>query len=242
MTLKGKTIVITGASQGLGRMLATKVGAIGAKVILVARTKKLLESVHKEIIDNHGLAEYFVCDIRNLAEVKNTVQGILAQNNGVDILVNNAGVWTDDNLEKTNPDLRKAALETNALGHIQFTKELLPHFESKNTGHIFNVISTSGVGDIQAGDNSLWRTYGASKWAMTGFTKALKDSLKDSKIKVTGFFPGGFESNLYENAGRDNPHNQPWMMKTEDVTDIVVFALTRPDDVVMEKIVVTKIM
>jgi len=241
VALKGKTIIITGASQGLGKTLAFKASKLGARVLLVARTQHFLKEIKQQIIKNHGQAEYFICDIRNLSEVKKTIKEILNRYKNVDVLINNAGVWTDDNLEKTNPNLRKIALETNVLGNIQFTKELLPHFQNKNKGYIFNVISTSGLGDVQAGNNSLWQTYGATKWAMTGFTKALKDFLKGSKIKITGFFPGGFDSNLYENVGKENPHNQPWMMKTEDVADIIIFALTRPDDVLMERIVVTKI-
>lgn len=240
--MDNKVIVITGASQGLGKALAYKTAQLGATTILVARTEKLLKEVKEKINNNGGKAEYYVCDIRDLNIVKKTVEQILKDFKNIDILVNNAGVWTDNELEKERPELRRIALETNTLGHIQFTNEFLPHFKTKNAGYIFNVISTSGVGDIQAGNNSLWQTYGATKWAMTGFTKALKDALKDTKIKISGFFPGGFESNLYENAKRKNPHNQPWMMKTEDVADIIVFALTRPDDVLMEKIVVTKMM
>ena len=75
---------------------------------------------------------------------------------------------------------------------------------------------------------------------MVGYTQALRESLRDTNIKVIQYFPGGFESNLYENAGRENSHNQPWMMKTEDVAEIILFALTRPKDVYMEKIVVSK--
>src|SRR5207302_2027127 len=100
--------------------------------------------------------------------------------------------------------------------------------------------STSGIEDTTARDNQYWQTYGATKWAMTGFTNALRDSLQKKNIKVTGFFPGGFDSNLYENAGRPDAHNQPWMMTTEDIADIIQFVLTRPSDVLIEKIVVTK--
>lgn len=242
MDLSGKTIVITGASQGLGEALAYKVSGLGAKTILIARTEKLLETITNKITKSGGKADYFVCDIRDPRAVQQIVKKILKTHKKVDILVNNAGVWTDNDIEKSNPERRKTALETNALGHIQFTHELLPHFQNNNQGYVFNVISTSGVDDIPAGDNSLWQTYGASKWAMAGFTKALKDSLKDTRIKITGFFPGGFDSNLYENAKRENPHKQPWMMKVDDVADIIVFALTRPNDVVMDKIVVTKMM
>ena len=57
---------------------------------------------------------------------------------------------------------------------------------------------------------------------------------------MTQLLPGGFDSNIFENAGLADAHKQPWMMKTEDVADIAMFALTRPDDVYMEKIIVTK--
>jgi len=241
MKLKDKVIVITGASSGLGKSLANKAADEGATVILIARRRDLLEKVVKDIKDRGGSADYFICDIRNLPSVQETVSEIFKEYKHVDILVNNAGIWTDEELEKKQPERRKLAFETNALGNIQMTKEFLPHFQKSNQGYIFNVISSSGIGDSLAGDNTAWQTYGATKWAMTGFTKALKDSLAGTKIKVTGFHPGGFESDLYESAGISKAHQQPWMMRTDDLTDVIIFALTRPDDMVMERILVTKV-
>lgn len=242
MKLKNKVIIITGSSQGLGECLAYKLAKEGAQIALLARTESLLRRVKGKIVKDGGRAEYFVCDIRDLKQVKQAVSEIKKRFTKVDILVNNAGVWTDEELEKKRPELRQNAFNTNALGHINFTYELLPILKRQKKAHIFNVISTAGASDIPSGDNTLWKTYGASKWAMVGFSKDLRNSLRDTKIKVTQYFPGGFESNLYENAGRPNPHNQPWMMKTEDVADVIVFALTRPDDVHVEKIVVSKMM
>ena len=239
--LLNKVIVITGGGSGLGRSIAIKVADLGAKVALIARTEKELREVKDLIITKKGTAEYYICDTRNLDQVKNTIKNIFDNFQQIDILVNNAGIWTDEDLEKDNSDLRNTALETNVMGHINFTYEVLPYFKKRGEGYIFNVISTSGIGDIPSGNNVLWKTYGATKWAMTGFTKALRDELKDTKIKVTGFHPGGFDSMLYEKAKRSNPHNQPWIMKTDDVADIIVFALTRPKDVLMERIIVTKI-
>ncbi len=242
LSLRNKVVVITGGGSGLGRFVGIKVSELGARVALVARTEKELKIVKDLIKKDNGFAEYFICDISNIKEVKNTVMKIFHKFKNIDILVNNAGIWTDEDLETNDPNLRRKVLETNALGSIQFTYEILPYFQKKNEGYIFNVISTAGVSDTPSGNNSLWKTYGASKWAITGFTKALRDSLKDTKIRVTAFHPGGFDSMLYEKAKRSNPHNQPWMMKTEDIADIVIFALTRPKDVLMERIVVSKIM
>lgn len=240
MTLKNKIVVITGASQGLGKTLALKVAAEGGKVALVARSADLLKKVQTEVHKSGGEAEFFVCDIRNLFDIQKTVAEIQKKFSTIDILVNNAGIWTDNEMEQSDPSRRQAAFETNVVGHINFTNEVLPYFKKQNAGYVLNVISTSGVVESTASDNRFWSTYGATKWAMTGFTTALQASLSETKIKVTGFFPGGFDSNLYENADRPNAHHQAWMMKTEDIADIIVFALTRPADVVIEKMIVTK--
>ena len=240
MTLSKKTVIITGASQGLGKILAEKLVKEEAAIALVARSKEKLQQLQQAINNAGGKAEAFICDITDLSQVEKTVTEIIKKFKTIDILINNAGVWTDNDLEKTNPQKRQEAFDTNALGTIQFTQTVLPHLLKNKTGHILNVISTSGIEDTTARDNKYWQTYGATKWAVTGFTNALRDSLTNKNIKVTGFFPGGFDSNLYETAERNDAHNQPWMMKTEDVADIVLFALTRPSDVQIEKIVVTK--
>ena len=241
MIVLNKVVVITGSGSGLGRQIAIKIAKEGAHIALVARTESELKEVKETIIKNGGIAEFFVCDVRNDKKIIETVKNIMLKFKRIDILVNNAGIWTDEELEKTNPGRRKVALETNSLGTINFTYEVLPYLKKQNEGYIFNVISTAGASDTPSGNNVLWKTYGASKWALTGFTKALREELQGTKIKVTAFHPGGFDSMLYEKAKRPNPHRQPWMMKTEDVADIVVFALTRPSDVMMEKIIVSKI-
>lgn len=240
MKLKEKVVIITGASSGLGEALAYSVTNEGGISLLVARSKEKLEKVNTKIVKNNGKAEIFVCDIRDPKQIQTTVKKIFDTYKKVDILVNNAGIWTDESIEKSNPSVRKNALDTNTYGNIEFTYAVLPFFRKEKSGYIFNVISTAGDSMSPSSNNNLWKTYGASKWAMTGFTKSLIDELKDTKIKVTSFHPGGFNSDLYENAGRPNPHNQPWMMKTQDIADIIIFTLTRPDDVLMERIVVTK--
>jgi len=236
---EGKTVLLTGATHGLGKILAEKIAAGGGKVVLIARNHDLLKKVQEEIEAAGGRAEIYACDMRNIDALHDVLVAVL-KNHDIDVLINCAGIWTEDELEKDRPELRRAALETNTIAHIEITETLLPHFRKKNSGHIFNVISTSGASDSPSGDNSAWRAYGASKWAMRGYTNALLSLLKDTKIKVTGFYPGGFDSNIFETAGNKDAHGQPWMMKAEDVADVALFALTRPDDVMMETIVVTK--
>jgi len=235
MNLIDKRIVITGASSGLGKALSILLSKNGAHVFLLAKTKKNLERVEKEIKKNGGKVSIFSCDIRNLAEVAKVVKEIGTP----DILVNNAGIWTSNSLEQKNPQRRHDAFDVNALGTIQVTESFLPLFKEKNGGQIMNVISTSGFQDATQADNTFWKTYGATKWAITGYTNALQSELKKTHIKVTGFFPGGIDTPFYQNAGENYAHEN-WMMSTNDVADIIFFILTRPEDVQIEKMVVTK--
>jgi short-subunit dehydrogenase len=237
--MKDRIVVITGASEGLGKIVAMRLAAEGAKVILVAHNESKLDEVSQAIGEN---ARAYVCDVSVADQVRKTAQQILNDFGRIDVLVNNAGIWTDEELEKDDPDRRRKAFEVNTLGTIEFIKAFEPSFRVQNSGHVLNVISTGGTNDTSSGDNTRWQSYGATKWALAGFTRALKDSFTTDgvKVKVTGFYPGGFDSNLYENADRPDPHKQPWMMQTDDVADALIFCLTRPTDVLIEKLVLTK--
>jgi len=234
--MKDKIVVITGASTGLGKAVADKLAKEGAKLILISHNQEKLKQASEQIPGS----QYFVCDVSVPSQVRETVATILQDYQAVDILINGAGIWTDEQLEQTDPDRRKKVLEVNTLGTIEMTKAFEPAFRKRNQGHILNVISTAGNYDTSSGDNTMWQTYGASKWALSGFTRAFKDSLTGTGVKVTGFYPGGFESDLYESASRPEAHDQPWMMKTEDVADALIFCLTRPADMLVEKMIVTK--
>lgn len=237
--MEQKVIVITGGSEGLGKIVAKKLAAMNARIAIVAFEVDKLATAANEIGND---TKYYVCDISDSNQVAETVDAIKVDFGRIDVLINNAGVWTEEELEKSKPEQRKRVFDVNAYGNIEFTKAVEPILRQQNSGHILNVISVSGTDDSAAGDNTLWQTYGASKWALAGFTRALKDSLAGTGIKVTGIYPGGFESNLYENAG--NPpevnHDQAWMMQTDDVADALIFCLTRPDDMLVEKLVITK--
>lgn len=232
--------VITGASQGLGKEIALKLAQLNYEVVLVARTEKLLAATMAEITAAGGKAAYYLCDISDQQQVINLANQVKIDYETIDVLVNNAGVWTDDSLEQNDLSKKELALKTNLLGQIYVCEAFLPLLNQSHTNRILMTLSTAGVAGIPAGDNTNWKTYGATKWGLKGYTQALKESLRATNTQVIEFYPGGFDSNLYENAHRPNAHAQPWMMKTADVADIAVFALTRPGDVYMEQIVASK--
>lgn len=238
MNLKNKIVVVTGASQGLGKLLSIELAKLGAKVALVARNEKLLNEVKQEINKNNGEAEVFICDITDYDQVKQTVKKIIEKFKTIDVLINGAGIYTSDKFEEIRPELIEKAFQVNAIGHIYFTKSVLPLMKEKNAGQILNVISQAGL-DLD--ENKDWATYTATKWAMTGYTKALKAGLVGTKIKISAIYPGGFESNIFETAGEKEAHNQPWMMKTSEVVEAIIYILIQPENLSIQSIELRKI-
>lgn len=237
--LEKRVAIVTGAGQGLGEAISYKVAGLKALVALVDISDKIY-GVQERIQRMGAVTEAFRCDIRDVSSIHSTVSNILQAFGRVDILVNNAGIWTDEVLEQERPLLRRLALDVNTLGTIVFTKAVLPLFEQRGAGHVVNIISVAGIPDSVASSNRKAQTYGASKWAVTGYTNALQEAVAGTGIKVTGLYPGGMDTNFYESAGKENTHNQPWMMNPDDVAEAVVFVLTRPSDVLIEKLVIRR--
>lgn len=239
MKLKGKQIIITGASHGLGAELSRQLVDQGAHVFGFARSSERLKQLQESLKGKAGSFSYHECDITDLESIKHAVVWAGQQSDSFDILINDAGMWTDIELEAIDPSRRAKAFETNTVGTIQVTYAFIPLLEKSTHPLILNVISSGGTHyDAGAG----WSTYSATKWALRGFSKNLRSELmeKKSRIKVMDFYPGGFESDLYESAGRKNAHDQKWMMQTADVAECAIFMLSRPDDMHVQELVVTK--
>jgi len=236
--VKDKVIIITGASQGLGKELSYQLAKLGAKLALVSRTKEDLDKVKEEIINSDAVAESFVCDVTDQQQVNKIVLEIEKNFGPINILVNGAGIWTTDELEEKRPELIEQSFKVNSMGPIYFIKAILPLFKKRNKGHILNVISKAGTDTPDIKD---YPTYSATKWAVTGYTKALAYALAGTKIKVSAFYPGGFESNIFETAGEKDAHNQPWMMRTEDVAKAIVYMLDTPEDLHVKAIEISNI-
>ena len=226
MDMKDKVVIITGASQGLGKELSIQLAKLGAKIALVARNEKLLGEVKTEINNNGGIAEYFVCDVTDVEAINMTVSKIMNTFKTVDVLVNNAGVWTNDKLEEKNNKLVEKAFMVNSVGPINFYKAVAPIFEKNEKGHFVFINSIWGLNLPETKDGLV---YTATKWAMTGFANALKYKYSSTDIKISSIFPGPFVSNIDKNAGDDFGDDESMEMKTSEVADAVVYALNASD-------------
>lgn len=226
MQLKNKSVVITGGSDGLGFSLAKAFLAKGALVNLIARDENKLDLAVKELGSN---AKGFVADVSNWQEIEQVAQKI----ESIDILINNAGVWIEGSLLDNEIAKIDQAIDINLKGVIYATKAFLPKLKKETEGHILNVVSTSG---LKGRDGQ--SVYCASKFGVSGFTEALKVDLEKTNVKVTGFYPGGMRTHLFDKAG--NPKaNQDWM-KTDKVAEIIAFMLEQDMNMVMDQVVLNK--
>lgn len=185
-----KTILITGGSDGLGKALAEK--CIGKyNTIILSNDLEQVEQTAKEIGCGFVVAD--VCDYK---EVEKAVLEVIRKYGGIDILVNNAGVWIEGSLENIDPLWIKKVVDVNTLGTIFVTRAVLSHMKDQQKGRIVNVNSEDGR--IVKKEHSV---YCASKWAVTGFTKALELDVIDLGITVDSYYPGPIKTNIFKKAG-----------------------------------------
>jgi short-subunit dehydrogenase len=185
-----KKIVITGGSDGIGKALAKSLSA-DFHVTLIARSSDKLEALATET----G-CDFIVCDVRKSDDVKAAFEKIKTKHGSIDVLVNNAGIIVNGALTDTTYDKIEAVISTNTIGAIFAAKACLEIMKPQRSGLIINVVSQAGI------TAKPYRSvYNASKWALTGFTKAIQEEAAEYGVRVTGFYPGTVHTDLFEKAG-----------------------------------------
>jgi NADP-dependent 3-hydroxy acid dehydrogenase YdfG len=225
--LEGKTAIVTGASSGIGAATARAFAAAGVKVAGGARRVDGLETEVKLELDmtDPASCERFVAD---------AVEAL----GGLDILVNNAGLGLGrDPFDKSSEEDEETVLETNVHGLIRLTRLCLPHL--RDDGHIVNMGSIAGR---QAYENAA--VYVASKFAVRGFTYALREDLLGRPIHITTVDPGLVETDFSRVRFRGDEETASKVyqgveaMQPEDIAECVLFAVTRPPHVNVDELVV----
>jgi NADP-dependent 3-hydroxy acid dehydrogenase YdfG len=223
-TLDGKRAIVTGASSGIGAATAQALEEAGARVYTGSRRDGNL-------------------DVTDPESTKRFVDAALAELGGLDILFNNAGlsrgrdpVW--DSLEEDEREV----IETNVLGLMRMTRLCLPQLIESGDGHIVNMGSVAGVWSYPSGSS-----YVASKFAVHGYTRALRDDLQGKPVRVTNIAAGMVEtefskvrfkgdeqkaSAVYADVAMGGPLN------AQDIAECILFALTRRPNVNIDEILV----
>jgi NADP-dependent 3-hydroxy acid dehydrogenase YdfG len=223
--LDGTTAIVTGASSGIGAATAKALADAGAKIVSGSRRDGSL-------------------DVTDEASCRRFVDGAVAQLGGLDILVNNAGlargrdpVWDSQDADEHE------VIVTNVLGLMRMTRLCVQHLVDSGAGHIVNLGSVAGIWSYANGSS-----YVASKFAVHGYTRAIRDDLQGKPVRITNVAPGLVDTDfsrvrfggdeekaraVYANVAMGGP------MQPGDVADAIVFALTRPVNVNVDEIVLT---
>ena len=231
MGVQTKVAVITGASDGLGEVLAQMLAARGYFVWLLARNEAKLQQVVADIQAKGGMGAYAVCDVTSAENVAACFEQIHAQAEKVDLVINNAGVWHSGKTALASAEDIVRTINTNLVGVIFVAQAALKLMLPQASGHIVNVISNAGVEP-----NGGWSIYTASKYGARGFTDSLKLEVAGSGIKVTGIYPAGISTELFVKAGVNSPPGQPWMMPKEDVASAIVQVIEQPAAIVLDHV------
>lgn len=227
-TLRGKVILITGASSGFGEDAARQFASEGCKVVLAARRLEKLQELAADIQSSGGEAIAIPVDLNEPAEIQVMVQTAIDLYERIDILFNNAGFGSLDWFENFDPQRDVATLiRVNLIGTMLVTRAVLPDMIERGSGHIINMCSVAGL--IAS---PLISTYSASKYGLRAFTDSLRREVAPLGIKVSGIYPGPagteFGSHLEKNKIRDTINRFDVRMTSSYVARRVVDVARHP--------------
>jgi len=226
MDIRGKVVIVTGASSGIGAAAAREFGREGAMVVLAARRADRLHELAKEI-EALGMQSFVVqADLSKLEDIQRLVTDTLQIFGRIDVLVNNAGFGRLDWLENLDPikDIQ-AQIDVNVMGVIQTTRQVLPVMIQQRSGSIINMCSMAGLVGTPT-----YTIYAASKHAVHGFSEALRREVKPWGIDVSLIYPGGVVTEFSHHAGikrKTNATTPKFMLLTAEQVGKAVVKLVR---------------
>jgi 3-oxoacyl-[acyl-carrier protein] reductase len=195
-SLNGKTVIVTGASKGIGRGIARRFGSVGTNVLVVSRTLSEAERVAKEIgASASGLA----ADITNPEDCAAMVEAAVTRYDGIDILCANAGIFPSARLGEMTAQDFDHVLGTNLKGTFLSVSAVLPAMKSRKAGRI--IITSSITGPITGYTG--WSHYGASKAGQLGFMRTAAIELAPWNITVNAVMPGNIRTEGLDGLGDD---------------------------------------
>jgi 3-oxoacyl-[acyl-carrier protein] reductase len=222
--LAGKTVLVTGASAGIGWAAARAFAAARANVVVTARREARLVELCDLIASEDGKAVYVAGDATAETTAEQCVALAVKQYGKLDILINNAGAGNYKNLVDTSADEYDALMDANMKSSFLFTRHAAPVMIEQKGGEILFISSVAGLQGY-AGE----AVYCASKFAQVGFAQALDGELRKFGIKVGTICPGGVKTEFAVGKGRtEEGVKSSYMMEASEVADAIVFACMQP--------------
>jgi NADP-dependent 3-hydroxy acid dehydrogenase YdfG len=241
-SIKNKIVFITGASAGIGKATAYAFANEGAKLILSARRIDKVKQVAEDIAGKYNVEVYTLrLDVRNNAEVEETINLLPGRWRNIDILVNNAGLAKGvDKIHQADVNDWDEMIDTNIKGVLYVTRQILPGMVERNSGHIINLGSTAGhLAYPGAG------VYCATKFSVRAISDTIRIETADTNVRITSIDPGAVEtefSNVRFNGDLDRARKiyegfEP--LKAEDIAETIIFCATRPEHSNINEIIIT---
>ncbi len=206
-------VVITGASKGIGKAIAEKFAKKGFDLAICSRSLKDLEKV-KVAIETYYKVKVFIqsADLAIKEEVKIFSDFVKRIEKPIDVLINNAGYFIPGAIHNEKEGVLESQIETNLYSAYYLTRHLIGDMIKRKKGHIFNIASIASFVAYKNGGS-----YAVSKHAMHGFSKCLREEMKEFGIRVTSILPGATFTSSWE--GVDLPEDR--FSKPEDIAEIV---------------------
>jgi 3-hydroxy acid dehydrogenase / malonic semialdehyde reductase len=243
-SLHNKTVLITGASSGIGKATAFAFAKEGARLLLCARRVDRLEQLQPSLLVTGAPAIHtFQLDVQHRVNVETAIASLPSDWSNIDILVNNAGLSRGlAKLYEDDPQNWEEMIDTNVKGLLYVTRNVVPGMIARNNGHIINLGSTAGHLTYANG-----AVYCASKAAEKAISEGLKLDLMGTPIRVTSIDPGMVETDFSavrfrgdeEKAAKVYQNITP--LQPEDIADTIVWAASRPAHVNIHTVVLTTI-
>ncbi len=189
--LENKVAIVTGASRGIGKVIAEDIAKAGATVVCVSRSQSDIDNVANSINKNGCIAIAIACDISNGKQYQELAKSVIEKFGSIDILVNNAGVTKDGLIMRMSEDDWDIVIDTNLKGAFNGTKAVTRHMMKQRSGRIINISSVVGLIG-----NAGQANYAASKAGLIGLTKATAKELASRGITANCIAPGYIETDM----------------------------------------------
>ncbi|PNW27270.1 oxidoreductase [Formosa algae] len=236
---KEKVVAVTGASAGIGKVIAIKLAKNGVKVVLGARNTEQLKNVLEEIKNNGGEAVFVKTDVNNKADLVQLVNVAVTQYGKLDVIINNAGVARLNRIDELDIDGWEEMIDINIKGTLYGIAAAIPVFKKQGSGHIINIISTSGIKIAPTQG-----VYAGTKNAVRTIAEAFRQE-SDGSIRITGISPGFIKTDFAVKSVNTEEMKTAASMVVEElaispeaIANAVIYAISQPKDIEIGDIII----
>ncbi|PRO67079.1 SDR family oxidoreductase [Alkalicoccus urumqiensis] len=238
----GKTVVITGASSGIGEATAARFAKEGADVVVAARREERLQELKDRLSDLPGKVEYKATDVTNQQQVEDLIQFTVDTFGQVDVLFNNAGLMPLSFMKNKKVDEWEKMVDVNIKGVLYGVGAVLPHMLERNSGHIITTSSIAGHEVMPAG-----AVYCGTKFAARVIMEGLGKEIAKSDVRTTSISPGVVDTELTDTITDEEALdmlkkgiglNEMTPLQSEDIAEAVFYACSQPKHVDVNEIIV----